>query len=60
LRDLVYNQTPVEDGYVKVPEKPGIGVDVNEKLLEELKAEPIPLEVGEEPVWVVKNTWRGY
>ncbi|MFP3400575.1 enolase C-terminal domain-like protein [Acidianus sp.] len=59
-RDLVYNGTPVEDGYVKVPEKPGIGVDVNEKLLEELKEEPIPLEVGEEPVWVVKNTWRGY
>lgn len=59
-RDLVYNGTPVEDGHVKVPEKPGIGVDVNEKLLEELKAEPVPLEVPEEPVWVVKNTWRGY
>ncbi|AWR96867.1 mandelate racemase/muconate lactonizing enzyme family protein [Acidianus sulfidivorans JP7] len=59
-RDLVYNGTPVEDGFVKVPDKPGIGVDVNEKLLDELKAEPIALDVKEEPVWVVKNTWKGF
>ncbi|WP_338599257.1 mandelate racemase/muconate lactonizing enzyme family protein [Sulfolobus tengchongensis] len=59
-RDLVYNETPVESSHVKVPDKPGIGVSINEKLIEELRAEPIPLEVLEEPVWVVKGTWKRY
>ncbi|MEM4768164.1 MAG: mandelate racemase/muconate lactonizing enzyme family protein [Saccharolobus sp.] len=59
-RDLIYDETPVESGHVKVPDKPGIGVSVNEKLIEELKAEPVPLEVTEEPVWVVKGTWKSY
>ena len=59
-RDLVFNATPVENGYAKLPDKPGIGVQVNEKLVEELKAEPVPLDVKEEPVWVVKGTWREY
>ncbi|TRM85651.1 mandelate racemase, partial [Sulfolobus sp. E3] len=59
-RDLVFNGTPVENGYVNVPNKPGIGVSVNEKLIEELRAEPTPLEVKEEPVWVVKGTWKSY
>jgi gluconate/galactonate dehydratase len=59
-RDLVYNETPIESGHVKVPDKPGIGVSVNEKLIEELKADPVPLEVSEEPVWVVKGTWKSY
>ncbi|MEM3202789.1 MAG: mandelate racemase/muconate lactonizing enzyme family protein [Saccharolobus sp.] len=59
-RDLIYDETPVDSSHVKVPDKPGIGVSVNEKLIEELKAEPIPLEVTEEPVWVVKGTWKSY
>ncbi|MGC9105560.1 MAG: enolase C-terminal domain-like protein [Thermoprotei archaeon] len=59
-RDLVYNSTPVEGGKSRVPNKPGIGVDVNEKLVEELRVEPQALEVSEEPVWVVKGTWKSY
>jgi len=59
-RDLVYNETPVEGGHVKVPDKPGIGVSINEKIIEQLRAEPIPLDVIEEPVWVVKGTWKNY
>ncbi len=57
-KDLVYNSFKVENGHVAVPESPGIGVNVNEKLLEELKVEPRELEVTEEPVWVVKGTWK--
>ncbi|QKQ99073.1 mandelate racemase/muconate lactonizing enzyme family protein [Metallosphaera tengchongensis] len=59
-RDLVRNGTPVENGRVKVPDRPGIGVEVDEELLEELRADPVPLEVSDEPVWVVGGTWRGY
>ncbi|AAK43295.1 mandelate racemase/muconate lactonizing enzyme family protein [Saccharolobus solfataricus] len=59
-RDLVYNETPVEGGHVKVPYKPGLGVSINEKIIEQLRAEPIPLDVIEEPVWVVKGTWKNY
>jgi gluconate/galactonate dehydratase len=56
-REIIYNEFKIEMGKVKVPSKPGIGVDINEKLIESLKVEPIPLEVKEEPVWVVKGTW---
>ncbi len=55
---LIYDSTPVEDGKVKVPDGPGLGVKVNEKMLDELKLEPKALEVGDEPVWVVRGTWR--
>lgn len=59
-RDLVKNGTPVEMGRVRVPERPGIGVEVDEKVLEELKSDPVALDVVEEPVWVVGGTWRNY
>ena len=59
-RDLVNNGTPVEMGRVKVPDRPGIGVEVNERILEELKTDPVALEIVEEPVWVVGGTWRNY
>ncbi|QGA68001.1 mandelate racemase/muconate lactonizing enzyme family protein [Sulfolobus sp. E11-6] len=59
-RDLVYNETPVEGGHVKVPDKSGIGISINEKIIEQLRAEPIPLDIVEEPVWVVKGTWKNY
>ncbi len=59
-RDLIGNVTPVEEGHVRVLEKPGIGVEVNEKLVDELKAEPEALDVKEEPVWVVGGTWKRY
>jgi galactonate dehydratase len=58
-RDLVYNGAPVENGYVSTLEKPGLGVEVDERVLEENK-----LKTGEElisrdePLWVVKGTWR--
>jgi len=48
----------VEDGHAKVTGRAGIGVSINEKLLEELKADPKTLEVKEEPVWVVQGTWK--
>jgi gluconate dehydratase (EC 4.2.1.39)/galactonate dehydratase (EC 4.2.1.6) len=57
-RDLIFNETVVEDGHAKVTGRAGIGVSINEKLLEELKADPKTLEVKEEPVWVVQGTWK--
>lgn len=56
-RDLVNNQTPVERGYTLVPDRPGIGVDVNEKILEEYKAEGMESFNAEVPPWVIKGTW---
>lgn len=56
--DLVQEGPRVEAGYSTVPSIPGIGIKLNEKLLEELMTEPSPIEVGEEPVWVVKGTWK--
>jgi galactonate dehydratase len=32
-RDLILEPLVVKDGYIEAPEKPGIGVDLNEELL---------------------------
>jgi len=58
-RELIYDSTPVKEGYSEVPQGPGIGVKVNEKLVEELKVEPREVDFTEEPKWVVKGTWKG-
>jgi L-alanine-DL-glutamate epimerase-like enolase superfamily enzyme len=57
-RELVYRQPPVEGGITKVPTKPGLGVEINEKALEKHKAEGQEYFNPDEPVWVVKNTWK--
>jgi len=56
-RDLIGNPFHVSEGAVEVPRGPGIGVTVNEKVLERYKAEPREVEPTEEPVWVVRGTW---
>jgi len=57
-RRLVKNQGRVESGYVEVPQKPGIGVEVDESVFEEQKASGQEYFNPDEPVWVVKNTWK--
>jgi L-alanine-DL-glutamate epimerase-like enolase superfamily enzyme len=57
-RDLVGDQMPVKDGRTRVPTKPGLGVDINEKVLESHKADGQEIFDPREPVWVVKDTWK--
>ncbi|MFP3161606.1 MAG: mandelate racemase/muconate lactonizing enzyme family protein [Vulcanisaeta sp.] len=59
-KDIVNNAFRIEDGYYKVPNRPGLGVDVNEKLLNEMRFEGMEPFHEEEPVWVIKGTWRSY
>ena len=56
-RQLVMDEPKIENGYAAVPKKPGLGVEVNEKVLERHKAEGQEFFNPGEPVWVVKNTW---
>ncbi|MGD0176985.1 MAG: mandelate racemase/muconate lactonizing enzyme family protein [Candidatus Bathyarchaeia archaeon] len=57
-RQLVKDQSKVENGYASVPTKPGLGVEVDEKILEDHKAEGQEYFNPNEPVWVVKDTWK--
>lgn len=57
-RALINNSTPVIDGHTAVPSRNGIGVEVNEKLLEELKVQGQEYFNPEEPVWVIGGTWK--
>ena len=57
-RDLIFGQTKVENGYTRVPDKPGIGVEVNEKVLSENRVDGQEYFNPDEPVWVVKGTWK--
>lgn len=57
-RELVNDEPKVENGFTTVPTKPGLGVDVNEKVLDEHQAQGQEYFNPDEPVWVVKNTWK--
>jgi L-alanine-DL-glutamate epimerase-like enolase superfamily enzyme len=57
-RQLVKDQPRVENGHAMVPTKPGLGVEVDEKILEDHMAEGQEYFNPNEPVWVVKNTWK--
>lgn len=57
-RDIISDSTPVVDGHYKVSSKPGLGVEVNEKMLEELKVEGQEYFNPDEPVWVIGGTWK--
>ena len=57
-RKLVRDGTAVSKGHSKVPTKPGLGVDVDERVLEEYKFEGQEAFDPNAPDWVVKGTWR--
>ncbi|MFP3302612.1 MAG: enolase C-terminal domain-like protein, partial [Caldivirga sp.] len=59
-RDVINDAFKLEDGYHTVPSKPGLGVTVNERLLEEMKFTGMEPFHEEEPVWVIKGTWRRF
>ncbi|MFP3168431.1 MAG: mandelate racemase/muconate lactonizing enzyme family protein [Thermoproteus sp.] len=56
-RDLIGDPFRVVDSSVEVPSRPGIGVDVDERVVERYRAEPREIQPTEEPVWVVRGTW---
>jgi len=57
-RQLVKDQSKVENGHTNVPTRPGIGVEVDENLLEAHRAQGQEYFNPDEPVWVVKETWK--
>ena len=57
-KKLIRDQTPVEHGHSSVPMKPGLGVEVDERVLEEHEARGMEYFNPDEPVWVVKGTWK--
>ncbi|MDA4130900.1 MAG: mandelate racemase/muconate lactonizing enzyme family protein [Thaumarchaeota archaeon] len=57
-KNLVKNQPKIEDGHSALPTKPGLGIDIDEKLLEDHRTSAEGYFNPEEPVWVVKSTWR--
>jgi L-alanine-DL-glutamate epimerase-like enolase superfamily enzyme len=57
-KQLVKSQTPVENGYSAVATKPGLGVEVDDRVLEEHAAKGEEYFDPGEPNWVVKGTWK--
>ena len=57
-RSLVRDGTKVSRGHSRVPTKPGLGVDVDERVLDEHRFEGQEAFDQDEPVWVVKDTWK--
>jgi gluconate/galactonate dehydratase len=57
-KKLVKDQTPVENGYSTVPTRPGLGVEIDDRILEEHAAKGQEYFDPTEPVWVVKGTWK--
>ena len=57
-RQLINDQSKVNNGHTQVPTRPGLGVEVDERILEERKSEGQEYFNPDEPVWVVKDTWK--
>ena len=57
-RKLVKGGTKVVGGHTEVPTKPGLGVEVDERVLAEYRFEGQEYFNPDEPVWVVKDTWK--
>jgi len=57
-RELIGDSTPVVDGHFKVSNKPGLGITVNEKMLESLRVDGQEYFNPDEPVWVIGGTWK--
>ena len=57
-RKLVKDGTRVSRGRSNVPTKPGLGVEVDERILEEYNFKGQEAFDPDEPVWVVKDTWK--
>jgi L-alanine-DL-glutamate epimerase-like enolase superfamily enzyme len=57
-RKLVKGQGAVSSGHAQVPTRPGLGVEIDERVLQEHKASGQEYFNPDEPVWVVKDTWK--
>lgn len=59
-RKLIKDPFKIEDGNHLVPRRPGLGIYVEDSVLHEFRIPEARPQYSEEPVWVVKNTWRSY
>jgi gluconate/galactonate dehydratase len=54
-RSLVRGYT-VDDGGFRIPRKPGLGIEVDERAVERYRSDAID-PIGPEPPWVIAGTW---
>ena len=57
-RKLVKDGTRVLRGHSEVPTRPGLGVEVDDSILEKYSFKGQEAFDPDEPVWVVKDTWK--
>jgi L-alanine-DL-glutamate epimerase-like enolase superfamily enzyme len=57
-KDLVGSEPLIEGGYSAVPTKPGLGVDIDEEVIEAHRVQGQEFLDPKQPVWVVKDTWK--
>ncbi len=46
----------IEDGHFEIPDRPGLGITVDESAVEEARSEAMD-PIGPEPPWVIAGTW---
>jgi galactonate dehydratase (EC 4.2.1.6) len=57
-KDLVKSGYSLDKGYFSLSGKPGLGIEVNERILSEYKTNKMESFNKEEPPWVVKGTFK--
>ncbi len=57
-KNLLKKGYKLDNGYFEVPEGPGLGIEVNERILEEFKTNSMEPLNPNEPPWVVKGTFK--
>jgi len=57
-KELIRGGYSIENGYARVSDRPGLGIEVNERKIEEYRVKgDEPISTGE-PLWVVQGTWN--
>ena len=57
-KKVVKSGYKLEDGAYTISGKPGLGIEINERILEEYKVDGMEPFNPDEPPWVVKGTWK--
>ncbi len=58
-KDMIKSGYSLEDGYLKLDkDRPGLGIEINERILQEYSVKGLEPFDPNEPRWVIQGTWK--
>ncbi len=57
-KEIVRSGLTIENGYARISDKPGLGIEIDERKVEEFRVKGDEYIPTKEPLWVVRGTWQ--